>query len=253
MPRVPFIPGAEALADDLMTVQDSGIIRYSSEAQRDADWPAPFPHALCYIEDALYPLIQVRGPTVWNSMVVGAWSAGRQFIGSTLAPAPNMQPRPRQFEYTVTPSRAAITWRKTAGGPSTDWIAVFRSEPDYTLVRAALDSSTLQHSFMVHPLNSSGGLFTWNIWLPGDDSEKQWMYLGQDSARPTRVKLTVGGNISADNHPVDLMERLQNLEARLAEAEARLAILDAPQLIDDHDPEVIPPVTEYPPESSDDA
>jgi hypothetical protein len=244
MPRIPFEPGFEALAADMMILQDSGIIRYDTEEQRDADWPGPFQTALCYCTSSP-DILYVRGASAWYPMVYNADSLSRQFIGSKLTPGLSDSTYPKQYELQIASSSLFVIYRRDAGTPTTQ-----------NIIAAASSSLTLDTPVPVGGYNAAhrmdaitaASAHVFSFAHPGDTTPRNWMYLGQDAARPTRAKLTLGGNVSADNIPVDLMERLANLETRLAEAEARLAIYDAPKLAPANIDTTTPPPPSIPPE-----
>ena len=251
MPRIPFEPGFEALAADMMTLQNATIVRYDTEQQRDADWPDPFTGALCFIAGPV-DLLQIYWGNGWRTILYNVDTAARVFIGSKFVPNAADTTYPIQFELQLASTGAYILYRPTAGVSTTKQVFFASASSGggtYRIHAPSRPNEGVANSFVVDTKALDLYLYTWNLELAAEPGERSWMALGRDPARTNRVKLTVAGNVSADNLPANLMERLANLESRLAEAEARLAIVDAPTLPDEHDAAAVPPLATQPEES----
>ena len=131
---------------------------------------------------------------------------------------------PKGYWLDLSTSSAYLRWRPTADVNTS--FNVLGCTSSSTRLNSPVDANigyTLNTSVTNYP-------FAWTLALPHDGIAAYYMTVQQDTARPTRIKLTVAGNISADNLPALLVERLAELEAHVQALEVQLGVAPASRI-----------------------
>ena len=217
-----------------------GVPVFATEATRDAQWLNPPVGSMC-ITTASSGILWYRGNTTTWRFVLRTLGSTVSVYASSYRPY-NMTATtyPKGYYLELSTSSCYLRWRPTADVSTVVSPLACTSSQTKVCNPAVADTA--------FSLNTSlaASTFTWSMKLPGDASALSYMRMEQDAARPTRAKVTLAGNLSADNLPALLVERLAALEAHVDSLEAQLGIEPASR-ITQYPPRVLevpPPVIE---------
>lgn len=261
MPRIPFVPGFEALADDMMTLQNAGIVRYASEAQRDEDWPDPHNGAMCLIADPAKTFVE--GIQVFlNSSRRWQWLFWRPGNGSTaevvatrhtavpqMSTAPRPYPRGTYIALADGTPNLYLVARHVEGTFTTQNVLAFLASSRYIEINGP-DSPTAIHKISQR-MHTGDRSLMWTMLTDAAGGALAYCVIMRWGTN-NRPEFQVYGKVISDNTPANLVERLQDVEARLARAEAALKIVNAqPDSFYEWDTaQEPPPVPPDPPEAN---
>jgi hypothetical protein len=189
---------------------------FADTATRDAQWLNPPVGSFC-VTLASTGILWYRGNTSSWRMIIKTLGSTVSVYAAYIRPY-NMADvtYPKGYYLDITTSSCYLRWRPVIDvSTQVNVIAATSSSLELTNPGNAENSYKINNSY-------NNYTHSWVIKLPADANGLQYMYMQQDSARPTRVKLTVAGNVSADNLVGNLMERLEAAEAHIHAVEALL-------------------------------